>query len=129
MPPLFLLAASHSHSSEDTISPYSQNDLFSSYPNRQAGRSLLKREKLFSVLDRACDKLIQNERQLNITLAGEMVRVPLHEIKYLDVQGNYVTIHAKGDYTVKRTLSEFKALGGVPRLQIVLLKAWRKCRI
>lgn len=70
----------------------------------------VKQEKLFSVLDRACDKLIQNERQLNITLAGEMVRVPLHEIKYLDVQGNYVTIHAKGDYTVKRTLSEFKAL-------------------
>lgn len=70
----------------------------------------IKREKLFAVLDRACDKLIQNERQLNITLSGEMVCLPLREIKYLDVQGNYVTIHAKEAYTVKRPLGEFESL-------------------
>lgn len=70
----------------------------------------VKEEKLFSVLDRACEKLIQNERCLNITLSGEMVRVPLHEIKYLNVHQNYVTIHGKEDYTVKRTLGEFEKL-------------------
>lgn len=70
----------------------------------------LNPEKLFSVLDRACEKLRQNERQLNLTLSGEMVRVPLREIKYIDVQGNYVTVHAKEDYTVKRTLGEFESL-------------------
>lgn len=69
----------------------------------------LNPEKLFTVLDRACEKLKQNEKQLNLTLSGEMVRVPLHEIKFIDVQGNYVTVHAKENYTVKRTLSEFEA--------------------
>ena len=41
MLPSFLLAASHSHSSKDRLLPYSQSGLFSSCPNRQAGRSLL----------------------------------------------------------------------------------------
>ena len=39
-----------------------------------------------------------------------MVRIPLHEIKYLDVHQNYVTIHAKTEHTVKRTLGEFEKL-------------------
>ena len=67
-------------------------------------------QKLYAVLDRACEKLIQNERCLNLTLSGEMVRIPLHEVKYLDVHQNYVTVHAKGEYTVKRTLGEFEKL-------------------
>ena len=67
-------------------------------------------QKLYAVLDRACEKLIQNERCLNLTLSGEMVRIPLHEVKYLNVHQNYVTVHAKGEYTVKRTLGEFEKL-------------------
>lgn len=39
---------------------------------------------------------------------GEMVRLPFYEIRYLDVRQNYVTIHAKREYTVKRTLGEFE---------------------
>ena len=31
------------------------------------------------------------------------------EIRYLDVRQNYVTVHAKGDYTVKRPLAELEA--------------------
>ncbi len=65
-------------------------------------------QKLFSVLDRAVERLGQNERCLNLEIGGEMVRVPFYEIRYLDVQGNYVTVHAKGDYTVKRTLGDFQ---------------------
>ncbi len=70
----------------------------------------VKADKLFSALNRACEKHIQNERCLNLLLSGEMARIPLHEIKYLDVHQNYVTIHGKMDYTVKRTLGEFEAL-------------------
>lgn len=67
-------------------------------------------QKLFAVLDRACEKLVLNERCLNLSLSGEMVRIPLHEIRYLDVRQNYVTVHAKEEYTVKRTLGEFEKL-------------------
>ena len=70
----------------------------------------VSKQKLFSVLDRAAEKIKQNEKCLNLPLSGEMVRVPLHEIKYLDVHQNYVTVHGKADYTVKRTLGEFEGL-------------------
>ena len=70
----------------------------------------VSQQKLFTVLDRAAEKIKQNEKCLNLALSGEMVRVPLHEIKYLDVHQNYVTVHGKADYTVKRTLGEFEDL-------------------
>ena len=62
-------------------------------------------EKLRAVLDRAAEKLAKNERVLNLELGGEMVRLPVYQIRYAEVFGNYVTIHAKADYTVKMTLS------------------------
>lgn len=65
-------------------------------------------EKLFSVLDKALEKQRQNEKCLNVSMSGEMVRIPFYQLKYLEVQKNYVTIHGKEDYTVKRTLSEFE---------------------
>lgn len=65
--------------------------------------------KLFAVLDRALEKRRQNERCLNLKLSGEMVRLPFYEIRYLDVRQNYVTVHAKEEYTVKRTLGEFES--------------------
>ena len=37
-----------------------------------------------------------------------MVRLPFYEIRYLEVRQNYVTLHAKREYTVKRTLGEFE---------------------
>ena len=67
-------------------------------------------EKLFAVLDRAVEKLRRSERCLTLALSGEMVRLPLHEIRYLDVQQNYVTVHGKADYTVKKSLGEFEKL-------------------
>lgn len=68
----------------------------------------VKREKLFSVLDRAVDKLKKNETVLNLESGGEMVRVPIHHLRYADVMGNYVTLHAKEEYTVKMTLGELE---------------------
>ena len=68
----------------------------------------VREEKLFSVLDRAVQKVQRNERMLYLDVSGEMVRIPLYEIRYLEVLRNYVTVHAKQDYTVKKTLGEME---------------------
>ena len=68
----------------------------------------VSREKLLTVLDRALEKRKQEERCLNLEAYGEMVRIPFYEIRYLEVHQNYVTVHAKVDYTVKRTLGDFE---------------------
>lgn len=68
----------------------------------------VKEEKLFAVLDRAVEKLHSNQRTLLLELPGEVVRLPVYQIRSAEVQGNYVTIHAKTDCTVKMTLSELE---------------------
>lgn len=68
----------------------------------------VKQEKLTAVLDRALEKRKQNERCLNLELSGEMIRIPFYEVRYLDVLKNYVTVHAKQDYTLKRSLGDFE---------------------
>lgn len=68
----------------------------------------VKEEKLFSVLDRAAEKLAKNEKVLNFEIGGEMIRVPVYQIRYADVLGNYVTIHAVTEQTVKMTLKELE---------------------
>lgn len=68
----------------------------------------LNKEKFFSVLNRAAQKIAQNERCICFESGGEMLRIPVYEIRYLEVFRNYVTVHAKREYTVKRTLSEFE---------------------
>ncbi|MGN0998150.1 MAG: LytR/AlgR family response regulator transcription factor [Faecousia sp.] len=68
----------------------------------------VNKDKLLSVLDRALEKRKQEQRCLNLELGGEMVRIPYFEIRYLEVRQNYVTVHAKQDYTVKRTLGDFE---------------------
>ena len=68
----------------------------------------VKEEKLRSVLDRAVEKLTKNEQVLHFEAGGEMVRVPIYQIRYADVLGNYVTVHARTDVTVKMTLGELE---------------------
>ena len=68
----------------------------------------VKEEKLCSVLDRAAEKLSKNEKVLNFENSGEMVRVPIYQIRYADVFGNYVTVHALFNVTVKMTLGELE---------------------
>ncbi len=67
-------------------------------------------EKLMDVLDRAVERLKKDESILLLEFPGETVRIPFLEIRYLDVQRNYVTVHSKQEYTVKHTLSELEAL-------------------
>ena len=68
----------------------------------------VKEEKLFSVLDRAAVKLSKNEKVLNFEIGGEMVRVPVYQIRYAEVFGNYVTVHALDDLTVRMTLGDLE---------------------
>ena len=68
----------------------------------------VKEEKLFFVLDRAAEKLRKNEKVLHFEISGEMVRVPVYQIRYAEVMANYVTIHAAEDITVKMTLCDLE---------------------
>lgn len=68
----------------------------------------VQEEKLFSVLDRAVEKLRKDERTLLLEMQGQMVRVPVYSVRYADVQGNYVSIYAAQCYTVKMTLRELE---------------------
>ena len=70
----------------------------------------VREEKLNLVLDRAAEKLAKNEMVLNLEMGGEMVRVPIYQIRYADVSGNYVTIHGLSDITVKMTLGELEKM-------------------
>lgn len=66
------------------------------------------KEKLFAILNRACEKLKKNEAALFLELTDGMERVPLYEIRYIEVRSNYVTIHGTQDYTIKATLSSLE---------------------
>ena len=68
----------------------------------------VKQEKLFSVLDRAVEKLAKNEKVLNFEMSGEMVRIPIYQIRYAEVFGNYVTIHADDKLKIKMSLGELE---------------------
>lgn len=68
----------------------------------------VKEEKLCAVLARAAEKVSKNEKVLSFETNSEMVRVPIYQIRYADVHGNYVTIHALSDVTVKMTLGELE---------------------
>ena len=68
----------------------------------------VKEEKLHSVLERAIEKVKRNEKILNFEVNGEMVRIPVYQIRYADVYGNYVTIHTFEELKVKMTLGELE---------------------
>lgn len=70
----------------------------------------VKEEKLFSVLERAIEKISKNDVVLNMETANGMVRVPIYQIHYVEVFGNYVTIHANDEVVVKMTLNEIEKL-------------------
>ena len=70
----------------------------------------VRQEKLFAVLDKGIKRRRQEERFLNLESPGETVRIPLGEIRYLEVCRNYVTVHGRKDYTVKRPLRDFEHL-------------------
>lgn len=70
----------------------------------------VEQDKLFAVLNRAAERLKKNDKMLNLEAGGEMARIPLYKIRYAEVFGNYVTIHAVTDVTVKMTLGKLERL-------------------
>ena len=69
----------------------------------------VEKTKLFSVLDKAVHTLDKNGKLLPLELRGELVMLPLRELRYVEVQGNYVTFHGKEQYKAKMTLVEAEA--------------------
>lgn len=68
----------------------------------------LKKEKLYEVLNKAVTKIIQNEKHLILNTFDETIRISLHDIIYIDVNRNYITIHSNKNYTIKMTLADIE---------------------
>ena len=68
------------------------------------------KSKLFSVLEKAVKTLDKNGKLLPLELGGELVMLPLRDLRYIEVQGNYVTFHGNQAYKVKMPLVEARAL-------------------
>lgn len=68
------------------------------------------REKFFSVLDRAVQRLQNDRALLTLELPEGVVRVPFREIEYLEARRNYTQIVGKTPLTVKRPLSALEGL-------------------
>ncbi len=68
----------------------------------------VKEDKLFAVLDRAAEKLRKDEKVLTLDSSGGTVRVPIRQIRYASVSGNYVTVYGREAYTVKLPLGELE---------------------
>lgn len=66
----------------------------------------VREEKLSEVLDRAVSKLGKDEKALMLEGGGETNLVPIYRIRFIDVRGNYTTVHADKAYTIKKTLSD-----------------------
>ncbi len=65
-------------------------------------------DKMYTVFDRAVEKLGQKRKTLLVQKTGETIRIPLYEILYVEVVRNYVTIHAREEISVKKTLGELE---------------------
>ena len=69
----------------------------------------VSQEKIDSVLDRAVERLKTADAVLLVECGGEVLRLPLKEIRFIESNRNYNIIHADNDYEVRGTLSELEA--------------------
>ncbi len=69
----------------------------------------VSREKFFSVLSRAAERIADDGKKLLLTLPNETALVPVRDISYVEVLKNYITVHAGRDYTLKMPLKEVEA--------------------
>jgi len=68
----------------------------------------VRKEKLHEVLSRACERLKGKQAALLLDLPDGTARIPLYEIRYIEVRANYVTIYGKEALTLKTTLSSLE---------------------
>lgn len=69
----------------------------------------VKKEKLFSVLDRAVEKIADDGKKLLLETPDETALVPIYEISCIEVIKNYITVHAGRDYTLKMPLKDIES--------------------
>jgi len=69
----------------------------------------VSRDKLWSVLDRAAALLERSEKKIVLEGSGTSSLVSISEIRYIEVIGNYVTVYADRQYTVKATLASIES--------------------
>jgi len=82
----------------------------------------VSKEKFIEVMNRALQKVRKNEKVLYYEVSGEMQRIAMHEIHWVEVQRNYVTVHAKKDYEIRSTLKDIEK-----ELSEDFLKIGRSC--
>ncbi|MFI3238795.1 MAG: LytTR family DNA-binding domain-containing protein, partial [Lachnospiraceae bacterium] len=68
----------------------------------------INENKLFETLDRAVEKTSKNEKTLLVETKEQTVKIPLYQIKYIDVQQNYITIHGAENCVIKKTLGSIE---------------------
>lgn len=64
--------------------------------------------KLTEVLDRALERVRTREKELVLSISDGMIKLPLYDIRYIEVSKNYVAVHAGETFRVKRTLNELE---------------------
>lgn len=68
----------------------------------------LNTEKFFEILDKAVKKIETDDRYILLDMPGETVKICINEISFIDVSGNYITVHTGNkDYVLKKSLNEF----------------------
>lgn len=64
--------------------------------------------KLTEVLNRAVERIKTRERELVLYLPDGIIKLPLYDIRYIEVSKNYVSVHTGETFRVKKTLNELE---------------------
>ena len=68
----------------------------------------VSQEKLFGVLSKAAKLYEKNSKNILLECTDGVFLLPISEIRFIEVAGNYVTVHGGRDYTVKSTLASIE---------------------
>lgn len=64
--------------------------------------------KLAEVLNRALERIKTREKELMLSIPDGVVKLPLYDIRYIEVSKNYVSVHTGETFRVKKTLNELE---------------------
>lgn len=84
----------------------------------------VSQEKIDSVLERAVERLKTADAVLLVECDGEVLRLPLKEIRFIESNRNYNIIHADNDYEMRGTLSELEE-----KLDEAFVRVGRSCLV
>ena len=84
----------------------------------------VSQEKIDSVLERAVERLKTADAMFLVECGGEVLRLPLKEIRFIESNRNYNIIHADNDYEMRGTLSELEE-----KLDEAFVRVGRSCLV